>query len=218
MKKLASIFFFSLLFIGCTIQPTELEFKSFHKKSFSPRDNKAVLTLDKSMHLILQGYVLIGYIDLRQNLTICYPDSGCQKVRDSYIEDAEGEEIGPAPKNYPREDELGYEIAEVGGDKFNLLEEKAFQDKISKQVCSYYYTTSYVIDGKLYSNTTCSNYYTVHGTLDVKIKRALAWRFAPELASSEDNINALKHALETITKKLNPEQSLKPAEMDTPFN
>lgn len=207
MNKLASLLFLSLLVSGCSILPTELEFKPFHKSTFPPRDGKAKLTTDKSMQLISQGYVLLGYIDLKQNLIVCYPDTGCQKIRDLYqnnFDDDDDDIIAPSTA-YPREEELAYEVSNYGGDKYSLLDEKDIRETVSKQVCTYWYTTSYTIEGNTYYNTNCGGYRTVFGTLDTKIKRALVWRLNPELAVSEDNITALKQALQTITEKNNSE-------------
>lgn len=207
MKYYHHIRFYSLLVVislsGCGFDPTVLKFEPFHKQTFSARKDKAVRVNDKSLELIAQGHVLIGFIDLRQNIQSCYPDSGCQNIRELYNWDEEEEYIPTKNKplaEYPREAELEYEAADVGGDKVTVLEEKSIQTQISKQICTYMYPVTYTVEGKVYSYMQCGGYRTVYGTLYSKIKRALVWRYEPSLASSEQNIHALKIALNTIGK------------------
>lgn len=205
------IFFFGVLFLGgCTFQPTVLEFKPFHQTEFTPRKDQAKVVQDNVMQLVTQGYVLIGYIDLRQNLTACYPDSGCRNIRDAYLPGADEDAKSGSKVVYPREQELGFEAAHVGGDKVSLLEEKDIQEAISKTLCSYWYTTTHTYNGNTYVTTQCGSWYTVHGTLNAKVKRALVWRYEPALASSNDNIAALKTAVTTINAQKNASAQSKP--------
>lgn len=195
-----------LLFVtGCGINPSELKFEPFHKKEFSSRDKKASVVKNTAMDLITDGHVLIGFIDLRQNIESCFPDTGCQNIRESlkvHEDEEEYEVFSQSEKKQPsREEELQFEAAKVGGDKISMLQDVKIETGISKQICNYYNTFSYTIDGKVYTSTTCGSYRTVYGTLHSKIKRALVWRFEPSLAGSKANIDALKVALNTIDEK-----------------
>ena len=192
-----------LILGGCGIDPTVLKFEPFHNQTFSARKNKAARVNEQSMELISQGYILLGYIDLKQNIKSCYPDTGCQNIRDLYRTDEEDEVYISVSnkKEYPREDELEFEAAEVGGDKVSVLEEKDVQKQISKQICTYMYPVTYTVEGKTYTYMQCGGYRTIFGVLYSRIKRALVWRLEPTLAASEQNINALKLALGTIGKE-----------------
>lgn len=199
MKKSLVTFFIILILGGCAIKPTVLDFTAFHKAPFSARDAKANISTQNAMRLIADGNVLIGYIDLRQNLRSCYPDNGCKQIHHSNSDSDESYDFIGTEVKYPREEELGYEIARLGGDKYSLLEEINTTEVISKNVCTNWGVSTNWVNGVLQVIPICNGYSKVYGTLSVKIKRALVWRHEPDLAASDDNIRALKSALDTIS-------------------
>src|SRR5262245_3985807 len=62
-----------LIFTGC-VAPKVVDYKPFHKKSFASRKQDAELLERSTSEVLASGYLLLGYIDLRQNIRTCYVD------------------------------------------------------------------------------------------------------------------------------------------------
>jgi ankyrin repeat protein len=185
------------LLSGC-VQPKVLKYESFQHKSFSKRSKPAEYYEGSPEAIMRDGFLLIGYIDLKRNIRACYDDFTCRNIS----------------SEFPPRTELQSEAAERGGDRISLLEERIGLEKVTKSVCSSYTTQTYTIDGKVYTTTICASYLHYKGHREVKISKALVWRYEPQLATPEANLGAIRQAMDAMAKAygVNPE---KPQVADT---
>ncbi|MBI3546072.1 MAG: ankyrin repeat domain-containing protein [Gammaproteobacteria bacterium] len=174
--------FGACLFLGACVAPRVLEYTSFHKHDFPARTEPAKIQTTAAADLLKNGYLLIGYIDLRRNLRTCYEDNQCENHSD----------ISPA------HDELQREAAQRGGDVLTLLEDRTVIEPRNKSYCSSTTTTVVTIDNMPRTITICASTHNVAGKLEAKISRALIWRYDPEAARGEANAQAIDTALKTI--------------------
>jgi ankyrin repeat protein len=169
------------VFTSC-ITPKVVEYKSFHKQSFSSRKQPAELQETSTAELLASGYLLIGYMDLRQNIKTCYVDGTC--VQHS-----------SAP---PQRTDLLIEAAKRGGDVVIILDERSIRERNDRTECTGFYSYTTTVDGKSMVHTNCLGYRTTQGTIEAKVSRALVWRYDPEASVSETNANAIERALLTL--------------------
>ena len=179
------------LLSGC-VQPRVLKYESFQHKSFSKRSKPAEYYQGSPEAIMRDGFLLIGYIDLKRNIRACYDDFTCRNIS----------------SEYPPRTELQSEAAERGGDRISLLEERIGLEKVTKSVCNSYTTQTYTIDGKVYTTTICASYSHYKGHREVKISKALVWRYEPQLATPEANLGAIHQAMDAMAKAygVNPEK------------
>ncbi len=182
---------FGSLFSGC-VQPKILKYESFQKKSFSKRSKPAEYFEGSPEAIMRQGYLLIGYIDLKRNIRACYNDLTCKNIS----------------SEYPPRTELQSEAAERGGDRISLLEERIALEKVTKSVCNSYTTQTYMVDGKVYTTTICASYSHYKGHREIKVSKALVWRYEPQQATPEANLGAIQQAMGAMAKAygVNPEK------------
>lgn len=169
------------VFTGC-VAPKVVEYKPFHKKSFPSRKQPAELQERSTSEVLASGYLLIGYMDLRQNIKTCYVDGTC--VQHS---------IAP-----PARTDLLQEAAKRGGDVVTILEERSIRERAVRTECTGFYSYTTTVDGKPMVHTSCLSYKSTEGTIEAKVSRALVWRYDPEASVSEVNANAIERALLTL--------------------
>lgn len=170
--------------LGC-VPPRVLDYTSFHSRNFSPRKDPARIESATAGELLRNGYLLIGYMDLRRNVRTCYQDNTC----DSYSD--------PLPSH----DELRREAADRGGDVLTVLEDRTVIETKNKSYCVGFTTTVVMIQNTPQTISVCNSYRTVPGKLEAKITRTLIWRHDPEAAQGEANARAIDTALKTIEAK-----------------
>jgi ankyrin repeat protein len=171
----------ALIFTGC-IAPKVIEYKPFHNGGFKARARSAQLQDASAPDLLGGGFLLIGYMDLRQNIRSCFEDGAC--VAHS-----------TAP---PVVDDLLQEAARRGGDIVTLLDERDVRERTSKSECTSFYASTMMVDGKPIVTTTCGNYKYTNGTLEAKTRLALVWRHEPDMAVDDANAVAIEKALQTL--------------------
>lgn len=179
-----------LLLCGC-VPPRVLEYTSFHNRDFSERRTPARIQAVPVAELLKDGYLLIGYMDLRRNVRTCYEDNQCENHSDTL----------------PSNDELQREAAQRGGDVLTLLEDRTVIEKREKTYCTSSSTTVITIDKTPQIITTCNAYRSVAGKLEAKISRALVWRHDPEGARGKANAQAIDAALKTLDASYRADES-----------
>jgi hypothetical protein len=145
-------------------------------------DRRAEMQQKTAADLLANGYLLIGYIDLRRNVRTCYDDGQC----------VDHSEALPSP------DELKQEAAGRGGDVVTLLEERTVLEQRDKSICTQTSVSVIMVDNTPQVTTMCTAHRTVPGKLEAKISRALIWRHDPAAADGEANARAIEAALETL--------------------
>lgn len=170
-----------LIATGCVL-PKVIEYKSFHNSTFKARTHPAQLQDASTLDLLGGGYLLIGYIDLRQNIRSCYDDGACVNHSN-------------AP---PVVDDLLIEAARRGGDVVTLLDERDLRDRTSKAECTGFYSTSIMVNGKPVVTTNCAGYRYTNGILEAKSRLALVWRHEPDMPLDDANAIAIEKALQTL--------------------
>ena len=88
-----------------------------------------------------------------------------------------------------------------------VLDKKFIVEKISKSVCTNYYTTTYYIKEQMYVSTNCASYRSVNGTLEATISRALIWRHTPQQKNYDANNLAINQAMKTLEQTYKVDQT-----------
>lgn len=161
-----------------------VDFTSLDESEYSRRTQAAKFFNEPVAKLLNGDYQLIGYIDFRQNIRKCYRDFECSDVK-SII---------------PTNAALTTEAAARGGDLISLLDENINLEKVSKSYCVNHITYSYIVEGKTHYGSRCMGYEHVDGFLEVRRRRALIWRFAPNRASAESNHIAIKKTMDILAQ------------------
>ncbi len=173
----------ALLLAGC-VPPVVLNYQGFHNTDFAARSRPAEIHAKPVEELLKGGYLLIGYIDLRQNVRECFDDGTCRKISDKP----------------PSREDVQRIAAERGGDVVSMVEEKQILEKIKTTHCTSFSTYTYTLQGKVYTNTVCTASVTRHGHREAKLTRALIWRHEPKLATAEANDRAIRLAMESLDR------------------
>jgi ankyrin repeat protein len=183
-----------LLLAGC-VPPVVLNYQGFHNVEFAPRSRPAEIHTKPVEDLLKGGYLLLGYVDLRQNVRECFDDGSCRKISETV----------------PSREDVQRIAAERGGDVVTLVEEKQVLEKIQTSVCTAHSTYSYVLQGRVYTNTICTSSITRHGHREARLTRALIWRHEPKRATAEANDRAIRQAMESLDRTYRPaEQAAMP--------
>lgn len=172
-----------LLLAGC-VPPVVLNYQGFHNTDFASRGRPAEIYTKPVEELLKGGYLLIGYIDLRQNVRECFDDGSCRKISDKV----------------PSREEVRRIAAERGGDVVTMVEEKQILEKVKTTHCTSFSTYSYTLQGKVYTNTVCTASVTRHGHREARLTRALIWRHEPKLATADANERAIRQAMESLDR------------------
>ncbi len=189
LKKMIALLWLGGLLNGCVTNKT-VEFTSFHKERFTPR--KLADMQDRSTaDLFLDGYLLLGYIDVERNIQACYETGRCDQQGDVTL----------------TEEELCKSAARKGGDVVTLLEEKTVVRPTVYSYCISSYTQMIKSGDTQIPVQICTSYATVNGQQEVEISRALVWRYSPELAFSDANTQAIERALETLETLVDEEEA-----------
>ena len=188
---LSGVLLLGSLLPGC-VQPKILKYEPFQNKSYSRRSKPAEYYDGSPEAIMRDGYLLIGYIDIKRNIRACYDDFTCKNIS----------------TEYPPRNELQTEAAERGGDRVSLLEERIGLEKATKSVCNSYRTQTYTVEGKTYTTTVCSSYSHYQGHREIKVSKALVWRNDAQLATPEANLAAIRQAMGAMAKAygVNPEK------------
>ncbi|MEK7735329.1 MAG: hypothetical protein AAB329_07800, partial [Pseudomonadota bacterium] len=72
----------ALLSLAGCVPPVVLNYQGFHNADFAARSRPAVIHAKPVEELLKGGYLLIGYVDLRQNVRECFDDGKCRKISD----------------------------------------------------------------------------------------------------------------------------------------
>lgn len=166
---------------ACT-QAKVVKYEAFQERTYPERSKPASYHNGSAQELLEGDYILIGFIDLRKNIQKCFDDNSCTQINDSPMSQAD----------------LAQEAAQRGGDIISLLEDRRILEKVQKKVCTGTTTTSYYIDGKMYTTTVCVSYATYDGFLEATISRALIWRYDPKSANAEVNFRAMQKAMQSL--------------------
>ncbi|MBI5550382.1 MAG: ankyrin repeat domain-containing protein [Desulfobacterales bacterium] len=140
--------------------------------------------------LLSNGYLLIGYIDTRQNIRDCWDSNQCEDI----IE------------NGPSEEQLRIAAAENGGDVVTWIDGKTDLEKLSKSYCSNHTTTTVTLNGKVSTIKVCTSTVTVNGYREFRTDRALVWRLDPLHATAEANQWAIERAMERLDQEYGADQ------------
>lgn len=172
-----------LMLAGC-VPPVVLNYQGFHNTEFAARSRPAEIHVKPVEELLKGGYLLIGYVDLRQNVRECFDDGKCHKISDKA----------------PSREDVQRIAAERGGDVVTLVEEKQILDKIRTTHCTSTTVTTYVLQGRVYTTSVCLSSVTRHGHREAKLTRALIWRHEPRRATAEANDRAIRQAMESLDR------------------
>ncbi len=191
----------ALLLAGC-VPPVVLNYQGFHNTDFAARSRPAEIHAKPVEELLKGGYLLIGYIDLRQNVRECFDDGTCRKISDKP----------------PSREDVQRIAAERGGDVVSMVEEKQILDKIKTTHCTSFSTYTYTLQGKVYTNTVCVASVTRHGHREAKLTRALIWRHEPKRATADANERAIRQAMESLDRTYRAAESATPSESPARVN
>ena len=117
-----------LALAGC-VPPVVLNYQGFHNIDFAPRRQPAQIHARPVEDLLKGGYLLIGFIDLRQNVRECFDDGTCRKISDKP----------------PSREDVQRIAAERGGDVASIVEEKQILEKIKTTHCTSFSTYTYML-------------------------------------------------------------------------
>jgi len=173
-----------LMLTACMTMPLEVSYTSFAKQSFSERSQPAKKYQGTVDELLTGEYLLIGFIDVRRNIKKCFEGEACSQITEKF----------------PTVADVQNEAAKNGGDVVLVLDKKFIVERVTKQICTNYYTYTYTIEGKTYTNTSCSAYMTKYGTLESTINRALVWRYTPNKNNLDANTAAIADAMKTLAE------------------
>lgn len=190
-----------LLLAGC-VPPVVLNYQGFHNTDFAARSRPADIYTKPVEELLKGGYLLIGYIDLRQNVRECFDDGSCRKISDKV----------------PSREEVRRIAAERGGDVVTMVEEKQILEKVKTAHCTSFSTYSYTLQGKVYTNTVCTASVTRHGHREARLTRALIWRHEPKLATADANERAIRQAMESLDRTYRADSPSATAASPTPMH
>lgn len=174
-----------LLLSGC-VKPVVENYTQFQDRSYSARDKPAeVINSELVSDLMASGYLLIGHIDFKHNIQSCYENLSCKDISENQIS----------------VDELQKSAANKGADRIQLLYSSLELVPDSYSVCNGYTTTTYTdSSGKVHTITVCASYSHYQGFIESWNMRALLWRYEPELASADNNYQAVQKAYAIINK------------------
>ena len=115
---------------ACMTLPLEVNYKSFGDSSYSSRPKPARTHKGNVDELLKSEYLLIGFIDVRRNIKKCFDGEACQQITEKF----------------PTTADVQNEAAKNGGDVVLVLDKKFIVESITKQVCTNYYTYTYLIE------------------------------------------------------------------------
>lgn len=174
----------ALFLSGCAVPVVE-NYTQFQDKKYSPRAQAAEVFEGDITELMQNGYLLIGYLDFKHNIQKCHKGRGCSQISE----------------NEMTEDELLQRSANRGADKVQLLYSSLELSPDTFSVCNYYTTTTYTDHkGNVRTLTVCGGYSNYYGHMESWNKRALLWRYAPDLATADNNYQAVKQAQIILSK------------------
>ncbi len=182
--------------LSACVSHQQVEYTSFHDRYFSSRDH-AEMQNRTTAELFLDGYLLLGYMDLRRNIQTCYGYGNCTVHNDIALS---GEE-------------LSKEAAKRGGDVVSLLEETSVVVPVVSSYCISSYTQMIQSGDSQIPIFICSGYSYNYGKQEREISRALIWRYDPEAALSDANTEAIEAALTTLASMIEEEVKIAEAEV-----
>jgi len=187
-----SLLLLSLSFLHSCVLPIKVHYVKFHKESFSTRPQPAVLHQGDIDELLKGDYLLIGYMDVLQNMKGCYSNNTCTTITEGGA--TEAQVLAAAAKR--------------GGDKVSVLEESLILTPDTLSVCSFYTTTTTSDkDGNPITTVTCASYEYYDGHREQWQRRVLLWRHTPVTDTVEKNSQAMQQAQQTLTEAFDKEPS-----------
>lgn len=182
-RSLSLLLVSMLVLVSCSSANVS-RYQSFHNKQFDTRTQPARFYKGTPESLMGRGYLLIGYIDLKRVIRICYTNYDCRAIAGKY----------------PDRAELQAEAARRGGDQISLLEDRTILEPVEESACVHYAEAPKDAPKGEQAARKCLERERRKGFREVKFTKALVWRYSPREATVEANHKAIREAMKSMAR------------------